>query len=218
MAVLSLDTLSGCSSIPSFLGGTSDTPSNPTKSIFYNTNAPTNWVKDTTHNDKALRVIGGANGVALSPGGTAPFNGTLVSGFSFTVTSTAVTPGTSGLSTSNYSTVSTTATTTTQPATLSSVQIAPHVHQYWYTQPTAPTFQFSPGTSPLNAAQSIAATSGANATNPATHSHTYQTPHTHQVFESGHGHPITVTTHSHSAPISQNYNILYIDVIIATKS
>ena len=59
MAILGLDTLSGCSSIPSFLGGSADTPSNPTKTIFHNTNAPLNWVKETTSNNLfSLILIG----------------------------------------------------------------------------------------------------------------------------------------------------------------
>ena len=72
MAVLSVDTLTGCSSIPSFLGGTSDTPANPSITVFHNTSAPTNWTKNTSAsiNNIALRVIGGAEGVGVSTGGT----------------------------------------------------------------------------------------------------------------------------------------------------
>jgi hypothetical protein len=39
-------------------------------SIFYQASAPTGWTKDTTHNDKTLRVVNGTGG---GSGGTSPF-------------------------------------------------------------------------------------------------------------------------------------------------
>lgn len=42
-----------------------------TKMLFQQTNAPTGWTKDTTHNDKALRVVSGAAG----SGGVTAFSG-----------------------------------------------------------------------------------------------------------------------------------------------
>jgi hypothetical protein len=46
-----------------------------TKMLFQQTNAPTGWTKDTTHNDKALRVVSGAAG----SGGTAAFSTVMAS-------------------------------------------------------------------------------------------------------------------------------------------
>lgn len=42
-----------------------------TKMLFQQTSAPTGWTKDTTHNDKALRVVSGA----ASSGGSVAFSG-----------------------------------------------------------------------------------------------------------------------------------------------
>lgn len=44
--------------------------------VFWQTNAPTGWVKVTTHNDKALRVVSAA---AANSGGTNTFSGTMAS-------------------------------------------------------------------------------------------------------------------------------------------
>lgn len=48
-----------------------------TKVLFVQANAPLGWTRDTTHNDKALRVVSGVNGV--SNGGSQPFTTTFVS-------------------------------------------------------------------------------------------------------------------------------------------
>ncbi len=221
MAVLSLDTLSGCSSIPSFIGGSADTPANPSKMIFNNTNAPVNWVKDTTHNNKSLRIIGGANGSAISVGGTIGFT---------TVFSPRTKVITSGISTSNISIASTVTgypTTTnpggsaSQPATVSTDQIAPHIHPIdvstLQSQPTG----FGPGGQPAATGVAGFIDSGPGG-GPASHPHTTTgsiTSHTHPITETAHRHPLTSTgPHSHSLTLNQDFSILYIDVIIATKS
>ena len=63
MAVLGSTTLTGCNSIPDFIATGSLT-------LFQQTSAPTSWTKQTTHNDKALRVVSGA----ASSGGTFGFS------------------------------------------------------------------------------------------------------------------------------------------------
>lgn len=45
-----------------------------TKMLFQQTNAPTGWVKDTTHNDKALRVVTGTVGSGGSNAFSTAFN------------------------------------------------------------------------------------------------------------------------------------------------
>jgi hypothetical protein len=52
-----------------FVSATLGAPSG-TKILFQQTAAPTGWTKDTTHNDKALRVISGT----VSSGGSSPFS------------------------------------------------------------------------------------------------------------------------------------------------
>jgi hypothetical protein len=55
MAVLGATNLTGCNSIPDFIAG-------GTLALFKQTTAPTSWVKQTTHNNKTLRVVSGAAG------------------------------------------------------------------------------------------------------------------------------------------------------------
>jgi hypothetical protein len=62
MAVLGATTLTGCNSIPAFIAGGS-------LMLFQQTAAPTSWTKQTTHNNKALRVVSGT----ATPGGTTAF-------------------------------------------------------------------------------------------------------------------------------------------------
>lgn len=68
MAFLGSTSLTGCSNIPDFLSPGS-------LMLFKQSSAPTSWVKETTHNDKMLRVVSGT----ASPGGTNSFNSTFPS-------------------------------------------------------------------------------------------------------------------------------------------
>jgi hypothetical protein len=63
MAVLGATSLTGCNSIPSFIAGGS-------LMLFQQTAAPTSWTKETTHNNKALRVVTGT----ATPGGSTAFS------------------------------------------------------------------------------------------------------------------------------------------------
>jgi len=58
MAVLGSTSLTGCNSIPDFILGGS-------LMLFQQTAAPPGWTKQTTHNNKALRVVSGS----ATPGG-----------------------------------------------------------------------------------------------------------------------------------------------------
>jgi hypothetical protein len=55
MAVLGTTTLTGCNSIPDFIAA-------GTLMTFQQTTAPTSWTKQTTHNNKSLRVVSGTAG------------------------------------------------------------------------------------------------------------------------------------------------------------
>ena len=63
MAVLGSTSLTGCNSIPDFIAAGS-------LMFFQSTTAPTGWTKQTTHNDKALRVVTGT----ATPGGSSSFS------------------------------------------------------------------------------------------------------------------------------------------------
>jgi hypothetical protein len=222
MAVLSSNTLSGCSSIPSFLGGSADTPANPTVSVFRNTNAPTNWVKKTTHNDKALRVIGGANGTSLSPGGSSSFTTILTSSKPFPGTITASTTGigNAGPNPSGFSGTSELILNSVPNYTPSTPEMPSHSH---------PTIFFNPtlnSAGPL-AYGTIAAASNVVSTNPGDgsagtgHVHSLSGgSHTHPISDPGHTHTVSPeSSHTHSFTGSaQNFAVTYVDIIIATKS
>jgi hypothetical protein len=62
MAVLGATNLTGCNSIPDFIAGGS-------LMTFQQTSAPTSWTKQTTHDNKALRVVTGT----ATPGGSTAF-------------------------------------------------------------------------------------------------------------------------------------------------
>jgi hypothetical protein len=74
MAVLGTTSLTGCDSIPDFIGTGSIW-------IFHQTNAPTSWTKITTLDNRCLRITNGS----IGDGGTNPFTNTLTSGKSFTL-------------------------------------------------------------------------------------------------------------------------------------
>ena len=63
MAVLGATNLTGCNSIPDFIAGGSLV-------LFQQTTAPTSWTKQTTHDNKALRVVTGT----ATPGGSTAFS------------------------------------------------------------------------------------------------------------------------------------------------
>jgi hypothetical protein len=74
MAVLGATNLTGCNSIPDFIAGGS-------RMLFEQSSAPTSWTKQTTHDNKALRVVVGT----ASPGGSTAFT-TVFASRSFTGT------------------------------------------------------------------------------------------------------------------------------------
>ena len=235
MAVLSLDTLTGCSSIPSFLGGTSDTPANPSITLFHNSTAPTNWTKNTSAsiNDIALRVVGGAEGVGISTGGTLPF--TTVFGPKATPLTVSPSPSGTGVDTSPsaLSNTSTNANSsiTVDNATVSVSQLPIHDHTYARHpgSPAPATTAPAPGTGPTNLAAS--ATQSPQSTGPGdpggasptgTHTHTIQGSHTHPIIDPGHTHTFFGASqpngvHTHTFTTTQDFTISYVDIIIATK-
>ena len=68
MSLLGATTLTGCNSIPDFIAGGSLV-------LFQQTTAPTSWTKQTTHDNKALRVVSGT----ATPGGSTAFTSVFAS-------------------------------------------------------------------------------------------------------------------------------------------
>lgn len=225
MAILNLDTLTGCTSIPSFIGGESDTPGNPSYTIFNNSNAPTSWVKDTSHNNKALRVIGGSNGTPISSGGSVVFTTVLSSGKTFSSVASQI--GVSGnfvQNSSGFSPLPTiVATNSSGSHTPSVTTMAAHNHVA-VSSPNQISGQsvFSSPAPLLSNVTNNFGTAAVSGSSPAPdntpHSHDVVAPHTHPVTVTQHAHPFTTTQHSHSITMSENFSVNYVDVIIAKKS
>ena len=68
MAVLGSTSLTGCNSIPDFIATSS-------LMLFQQSTAPTNWTKQITHDNKALRVVSGT----ATPGGSTAFTSVFAS-------------------------------------------------------------------------------------------------------------------------------------------
>lgn len=227
MAILTVDSLTGCNSIPSFLGGSGDTPGNPSIMIFHQTSAPTNWTKVTTWNDTGLRVIGAPNGTPITTGGTRPFSQTFTSrsvgpqntgsqnivGTQITQTSvTLASPVTGGADGYPFA---------TQSTTLSTQQTPPHTHPFpRYQSSTSIATNVAP-TASVSGSNLSPATTGAPSVAASGHTHPISAPHTHGISVSAHSHnssPTAQGNHLHAYSGSYDFTITYVDVIIATKN
>lgn len=219
MAILTLDSLTGCTEIRDFIGGENDTPANPSKMIFYQTSAPTSWVKETTHNDKSLRVIGGSNGVALSPGGSIPFTTLFTNPFSGsyqssteTVTYSVETTDVS-ITTDQYLSSSTSGSTTLQVG-----QLPVHIHDLQRSSGSPVQGSTGAETKTLTVLSPPGGRTTGQAVGASSHNHSYTVSHGHG-GSIPHNHTSSGTgPHSHSITSSQNFSVYYVDVIIAKKS
>lgn len=180
------------------VNGTGVIPSG-TKMLFQQTSAPTGWTKDTTHNNKALRIVNGSVGTGGSNSFTNAFN------------STKTVSGTTGTS-------SVTISGSTQGHTLTEAQL-PNISG-------SATFKNRGGGG--SAEEIFEDTSGAfsDADGPS-YGTGWQGESGNNsrvlTFEFGsgnsHSHTISVTSgsHSHSFSDTFNLNVQYVDFIIAEK-
>lgn len=170
-----------------------------TKMLFQQTNAPTGWTKDTTHNNKALRIVSGSVGTGGTNSFTNAFN------------STKTVSGTTGTS-------SVTISGSTASHTLTEAQL-PNVSG-------SATFKNRGGGS--SAEEIFENTSGAfsDADGPSYGTGWQGEGGDNSrilTFEfgssQGHSHSISLTSgsHSHSFSDTFNLNVQYVDFIIATK-
>jgi hypothetical protein len=205
MATLSDFTLTNCFFIPDFIGP-------GTIAVFEQTNSPTSWTKDTSHNNKALRII----------------NGNIANGGSFTFSSILTNRSWSGSTSSNPINV-TSISSEIAPITLSSVtppitvqgavaDMTTHTHGYVSNQ----TAQRTPG--PFQSMGNIAATTSGASGGGAQHTHVASaliTQHNHAMHQPGtitsHTHPSTESQHSHPVSTTQNFSVNYRDIIFASK-
>lgn len=206
MAVLGATSLTGCNSIPSFLGTGS-------KMVFRMATCPVSWTKDTTVNEGSLRVVNGS----VSPGGgitwsqcfaTRPFSASIQDGFDGCSVQQATTNLT--LNQVNY------AQTQTSSNAVSLAQMQPHLHQ---------AIAGTPGTTSLRSVSSQGVASSLSSVSTGSYGQGGQ--HSHSVPSTQHSHPGPANRqHSHTISGSHghtgnsgsvDFNLTYVDMIIAQK-
>ena len=187
-----IKTINGESLLGSGDLSTSQIPSG-TKMLFIQTAAPTGWTKDTTHDNKALRIVSGAAG----SGGTVSF------------TSAFTNRGFSG------NTGSTAAGGTVAGTTLTQAQIPSHRHYVMTGDISSNPLNNDP-----NAGVARHGTYGSDPQYIATTG--YNTPnHGLSSYAGGggsHDHGFTGSAHSHTYSGSLDMAVQYVDAIIATKN
>lgn len=209
MAVLGATSLTGCDSIPSFIG-------NGSKTVFWMATSPVSWTKDTTVNQGMLRII---NGSTLSPGGSLTFSQVFTSNkpisgsisqnsVGFTTTNGSLSTNIGSLTTSAPS-----ASTQSSPATLSTPQINVHYHPHI----TVASTLLQPGVDNHAPNTATPNASFVNAGQGGGHVHGESHTHSVQFGLATHEHPIT-GQHQHPISFLTEYNIFYVDMIICTKN
>jgi len=158
-----------------------------TKMMFVQTAAPTGWTKDTTHDNKALRVVSGTASTGGSVAFTTAFASQGVNGSigSTTATNIAATQG-----------------GTVGNTTLATSQIPSHTHTY-----NEIVFDRARGTTTSGGGGSAAANTGATGGGGA---------HNHGFSGSSHNHTQNAHNHSFTGT-AIDMAVSYVDVIIATK-
>ena len=219
MAILSLDTLSGCNSIPGFISGDADVGLVTSRMTFNQTSAPTSWTKDTTtHNDKALRVVNTVSPVSLTPGGSQPF--TVAFPATKTVAGTILQAATGVSVQGAPAGVTITAAQTglvVQGNLLSIGELPAHTHTYsYFASPNFSRIGVTVAADDGTVDGTAFAQAGGN------------TPHTHTISEANHNHTITNPSHLHAdtdiehnhtfTGTAQDFAVNYVDVIIAFKN
>jgi len=176
-----------------------------TKMLFQQTASPTGWTKDTTHDNKALRVVSGTVGSGGSVAFTTAFASQAVSGSIGNTTAT---------------NQATTAGGTVGSTTLSTSEIPSHTHNLGGNNSTGqgiPTRGWS-----IASGVSICLTDAANVQKTAASGGTI-------IYSTGgggsHNHTFTGTSHNHTQDAHNhtftgtaiNLAVQYVDLIIATK-
>lgn len=203
MAVLSGTTLTGCNYIPDFIAS-------GTIMLFENTSAPTSWTKITTFNDTTCRIINGS----ISNGGSSAFSST------FTTRSGS---GTVGQTTASISWNSVSGSASINPGVSPSVSIGGAVfyassHTHPYSLNTTTQRSGGPVLGYPSAAPTTRYAPAIGGSSPHTHGVSFSaTPHTHSASTQSHSHSLS-WTHDHPGfTVSQNFNLYYVDVILASK-
>jgi hypothetical protein len=180
-----------------------------TKMLFQQTTAPTGWTKDTSHDNKALRVVSGTAGSGGSVAFTTAFASQAVSG----------------------SIANTTATGTVGNTTLTTAQIPSHTHTFGTSTASLTgafgnvfTGQGGPSASGIVSASILANNTGGGGTTQQRWNFSINASHSHSGTTDGtggggsHTHSFTGDAHNHSfTGTAIDLAVQYVDIIIATK-
>ncbi|WP_146147786.1 hypothetical protein [Phyllobacterium sophorae] len=229
-------TASGTITATEFVGAWAYLPAG-TRMLFQQTNAPPGWTKDTTHNNKALRLVSGS----VSTGGSTAFTTVFASRTPAGTLNNVVVTGTVGATT--LTTAQIPSHTHAVSGTTGTVS-ADHSHNYSGTTSTNGSHAHS-NTQNLVTAGGSGSTgveyktndgfvAGFNTNAAGDHAHTYSgttsgisTNHTHSFsVTSGaagtggsHTHSLTMDTHGHTfTGTAMDFAVAYVDFIVAQKN
>ena len=174
--------------------------------LFYQASAPTGWTKQTTHNDKSLRVVSGTGGG--SGGSTA-----------FTSVFTSRTPSGSVSSSFSGSTNGASANISVNSTTLSTSQLANHGHSFqngFFAENNGNYGNFGNNVEGSN-------NGGDSDNRPFTRSDTTGgagsgDSHSHGISQSDHSHGLSGSVSSSFSGNSMDFAVQYVDVIICTRN
>lgn len=181
--------------------------------LFQQTTAPTGWTKQTTHDNKALRVVSGT----ASSGGSVAFSTAFASqSVSGTVGNTTAT-GSLDSVTVTGTIVSATATGTVGATTLTVAQMPQHRHSTSFLQNTNTTA--TGGFNRLSSGGVTLSLDTSQQGSSSSHDHSFTgTSHTHTFNGGSHSHTFTGTSHNHTfTGTAINLAVQYVDLIIASK-
>jgi hypothetical protein len=228
MALLGSTFLTGCNSIPDFIAAGS-------LMLFQQTSAPTSWTKQTTHNNKALRVV---NGTA-APGGSTAFTtvftsravqGSVAQEAAGGSVGNTVAGGSVAQEAAGGSVGNTVAGGSVGNHTLQQSQIPSHNHQISVypsgpgVNPGGPSIEShndgGPAFTQVNTGDRGGNGAHDHPFSGSPHNHPFTgTQHSHPFSGSPHNHPFTGAQHSHGfTGTAQNFAVAYVDIIICAKN
>lgn len=181
-----------------------------TRLLFQQTSAPTGWTKDTTHNNKALRIVSGAVG----SGGTVAFDVAFASKAVAGSISSVAAAGSISNTTATGSLDSVAADGNVGNTTLTVSQMPAHNHNFLTSGSGSSNITVSSGGTTTN--NTLILDKGGSSS----HTHGFTgIAHTHTFTGSAHTHTFTGTAHSHTfTGTAIDLDVQYVDTIIASKN
>ena len=180
-----------------------------TTMVFYQAAAPTGWTKQTTHNDKSLRVVSGTGG---GNGGSSSFSSVFASRTPSGSVSSSFSGSTNGAS-ANISVSSSSISISVNSHTLSTYELASHTHGGFRSGNWRGTDDSGLSTQYGNTYDTAA--QGGNGS----HSHGIsQSSHSHGISQSNHSHSLSGSVSSSFSGNAMDFAVEYIDVIICSRN